>query len=200
MLISKSSQSLQLSSLCYELSSFWKFWQVRNLRLLFHLFVCLFVCPECCSQDTGRTVWPIITKLDPNMYLGKGYKPIYYVGQRSNNWVTRSKSRSNFEITVTPSIFELQRRSKAQNLGNAPGYQYSIPNFRWHSRRKNSPGPQNFVTFENFKILKISEGSINLTSDMEQSYANNPRKSISCSWRHQWRHIMTTKSAFYIHV
>ena len=35
-LISKSSQSLQLSSLCYELSSFWKFWQVRNLRLLFH--------------------------------------------------------------------------------------------------------------------------------------------------------------------
>ena len=43
-LISKSSQSLQLSSLCYELSSCWKFWQVRNLRLLFHLFVCLFVC------------------------------------------------------------------------------------------------------------------------------------------------------------
>ena len=39
-LISKSSQSLQLSSLCYELSSCWKFWQVRNLRLLFHLSVC----------------------------------------------------------------------------------------------------------------------------------------------------------------
>ena len=34
-LISKSSQSLQ-SSLSYEWSSFWKFWQVRNLRLLFH--------------------------------------------------------------------------------------------------------------------------------------------------------------------
>ena len=42
-LISKSSQSLQLSSLCYELSSFWKFWQVRNLWLLFHLFVFLSV-------------------------------------------------------------------------------------------------------------------------------------------------------------
>ena len=44
-LISKSPQSLQLSSLRYELSSFWKFWQVRNLRWLFHyLFVCLSVC------------------------------------------------------------------------------------------------------------------------------------------------------------
>ena len=43
-LISKSSQSLQLSSLCYELSSCWKFWQVRNLRLLFHLSVCLSAC------------------------------------------------------------------------------------------------------------------------------------------------------------
>ena len=38
-LISKSSQSLQLSSLCYELSSCWKFWQVRNLWLLFHPFL-----------------------------------------------------------------------------------------------------------------------------------------------------------------
>ena len=48
-LISKHSQSLQFSLLCYELSSFRKFWQVRNLRLLFHLFVCLClydVCPD----------------------------------------------------------------------------------------------------------------------------------------------------------
>ena len=89
-----------------------------------------------------------------------------------------SKSRSNLEITITPSIFELQRQSKAQNVGNLLGYQYNIPNFRWLSRRKSSPGPQNFVTFENFNILKISKGSLNLTSDMERSYAKNPRKSI----------------------
>ena len=31
-----SNWSLQLSSLSYEWSSFWKFWQVRNLRLPFH--------------------------------------------------------------------------------------------------------------------------------------------------------------------
>ena len=40
--ISKSSQSFKLSSLCYELSSFGKFWQVRNFRLLFHLYVSCF--------------------------------------------------------------------------------------------------------------------------------------------------------------
>ena len=54
-LISKSSQSLQLSSLCYELSSFWKFWQVRNLRLLFHLSVCLSVCLLAILRENGWT-------------------------------------------------------------------------------------------------------------------------------------------------
>ena len=103
---------------------------------------------------------------------------MYYVGQRSNSWVTRSKNKSNFENTITPLIFELQRGSNTQNRSNALGYPYSIPNFRWRSRRKSSPGHQNFVTFENFKILKISTGSLNLTSDMERSYANNPRKII----------------------
>ena len=90
----------------------------------------------------------------------------------------RSKSTSHFEITKTPLIFELQRRSKAQNVGSALGYQYSIPIFRWHSRWKSPSGPQNFATFENFKILKMFKGSLNLTSDVEWSYANNSRKSI----------------------
>ena len=35
--------------------------------------------------------------------------------------VTRSQGRSNFEIDISPSIFELERRSKAQNVGNAHG-------------------------------------------------------------------------------
>ena len=30
--------------------------------------------------------------------------------------VTRSPNKSNFEIDISPSIFELQRRSKAQNV------------------------------------------------------------------------------------
>ena len=48
--------------------------------------------------------------------------------------VTRSQSRSNFEIDVSPSIFELQCRSKAQNVGNAHGYLSGIFNFRYNFR------------------------------------------------------------------
>ena len=36
--------------------------------------------------------------------------------------VTISQSRSNFEMYISPSIFELQCRSKTQNVGNANGY------------------------------------------------------------------------------
>ena len=36
--------------------------------------------------------------------------------------VTSSQSRSNFEIATSPSILQLERRSKAQNIGNTHGY------------------------------------------------------------------------------
>ena len=48
--------------------------------------------------------------------------------------VTRSQNRSNFEIDISPSIFELERRSKAQNVGNAHGYLSGILNFRYNFR------------------------------------------------------------------
>ena len=48
--------------------------------------------------------------------------------------VTRSQSRSNFEIDISPSIFELERRSKAQNVGNVHGYLSGIFNFRYNFR------------------------------------------------------------------
>ena len=44
--------------------------------------------------------------------------------------VTRSKSRSNLKIVITQSIFELELRSKAQNVGYCTGYLDDIPNFR----------------------------------------------------------------------
>ena len=51
-------------------------------RLPFHLFVC----PHGpCGHDTGRTVSPIITKLDTNMDPWSGQKPIVFLGQSSNN-------------------------------------------------------------------------------------------------------------------
>ena len=51
-----------------------------------------------------------------------------------NDDVTGSQSRSNFEIDTSPSIFELERRSKAQNVGNANGYLYGIFNFQYTFR------------------------------------------------------------------
>ena len=48
--------------------------------------------------------------------------------------VTRSQNKSNFEIAISPSIFELERRSKAQNIGNADGHLSGIFNFRYHFR------------------------------------------------------------------
>ena len=48
--------------------------------------------------------------------------------------VTRSQSRSNFESDISPSIFELERWSKAQNVGNAHGYLSGLFNFRYNFR------------------------------------------------------------------
>ena len=50
--------------------------------------------------------------------------------------VTRSQSRSNFEIDISLSIFRLQRRSKAQNVEHANGYLSGIFNFRYNFRKK----------------------------------------------------------------
>ena len=44
--------------------------------------------------------------------------------------VTRLQSRSNFEIDISPSIFELQHQSKAQIVGNAHCYLSGMFNFR----------------------------------------------------------------------
>ena len=56
--------------------------------------------------------------------------------------VTRSQSRSNFEIDISPSILELQRRSKAQNDGKAHG----------HLSGQNSGHYENFETLNTASI------------------------------------------------
>ena len=48
--------------------------------------------------------------------------------------VTRSQNKSHFEIDISPLIFELQRRPKAQNVGNAHGYLSGIFNFQYNFR------------------------------------------------------------------
>ena len=46
------------------------------------LTVCLFVC---LLHGTGRSFWPISTKLGPHMESGPTQVPILFIGQRSNN-------------------------------------------------------------------------------------------------------------------
>ena len=65
--------------------------------------------------------------------------------------VTRSQSRSNFESYISPSIFELERRSKAQNVRNAHGYLSGIT-----SGKKSLSRAQNSGHFENFEILNTA--------------------------------------------
>ena len=48
--------------------------------------------------------------------------------------VSRSQSRLNIEIDISPSIFELERRSNVPNVGNANGYLSGIFNFRYNFR------------------------------------------------------------------
>ena len=91
------------------------------------LFVCLFVCN---IHDSGRTVQTINTKLSICMYLVSGYRCILFGVDDVIDDVIRSKNRSNFRIVITQSIFELELRSKAQNVGYWTGYLADIPNFR----------------------------------------------------------------------
>ena len=65
----------------------------------------------------------------------------------------RSNSMSDFEIAITPLIFELDRRSTAQNVENLTSYRFIKLNFRLDFRVKISPVPQNGGHFENFKIF-----------------------------------------------
>ena len=64
--------------------------------------------------------------------------------------VTRSQSRSNFESDISPSIFELERRSKDH------GYLSGLFNFRYNFRQKSLLRAQNSGHFENFEILNTA--------------------------------------------
>ena len=85
----------------------------KYVRLTVCLSVCLFVCN---IHDTGRTVQAINTKLGTYMYLGSGYRCILFGVDDIIDDVIKFKNRPNFEIAITPSIFKIERRSKAQHV------------------------------------------------------------------------------------
>ena len=65
----------------------------------------------------------------------------------------RSNSMSDFEIAITPLIFELERRTKAQIVGISMAYLDLGPQIRYNFRFERSPGPQNGAHFENSEIF-----------------------------------------------
>ena len=103
--------------------------------------------------------------------------------------VTRSQNRSNIEIYISPSIFELQRRSKPQNVGNAHGYLSGCSTSGITSGEKSLSGSKS-GHFENFEIL-------NTASIWPQMWKYRPKlchKMFFLWWRrHRWRHRVTSK-------
>ena len=86
----------------------------KYVRLTVCVFVCLSVCLSVCNvDDTGRTVRVINTKLGTYMYLGSGYMCIVLGVDDVIDDVIKFTNKSNFEIVITPSIFELERRTKS---------------------------------------------------------------------------------------
>ena len=148
-------------------------------------------------MHNSRTLWQIITKLDPYMYWVTGSCRLPGQLSRSQNQVTRSENRPNFEIAITLLIFELKLWSIAQNVGSALGYPINITYFRWHFWRKSSHWPQNFITLQKFYLFNIAPIRYQKWKDHVQIMRE---KIFSWWWRHWWRHSVTTKSAFYIHV
>ena len=100
------------------------------------LFVCLFVSLSRCLS--GRFNYEGLVPHKQNFagtLLGMS-SCASYVSRTHDviDDVTRSQSRSNFKSHISPSIFELERRSNAQNVGNAHGYLSGLFNFRYNFR------------------------------------------------------------------
>ena len=112
----------------------------------------------------------------------------------------RSKSRSNFEIAITPLIFELERRTKSQNVGNGLAYLSVWHNFRYNVRFKIAPEPRNGGHIENFEIFKIGSFWHKIWKEHHKILH---KECFWCSWLHWWRHSVTSKcvpKCAYIHV
>ena len=104
--------------------------------------------------------------------------------------VTRSQSRSNFESDISPSIFELERRSKAQNV-------MAMAIFLVYSTSGITSGKKVCRELKIVAILKILKYQTQLQFDLryEKIVPNYAKKVFSWWWRHRWRHRVASKSA-----
>ena len=101
------------------------------------LFVCVsvYVCHDVCPDDLAMKDWCHTNNILQVYYWGcLVVQVIFNILIDIIDDVTRSQNRSNFEIAISLSIFELEHRSKAQNVGHAKDYLSGIFNFLYHLR------------------------------------------------------------------
>ena len=151
---------------------------VSEVTMFSHcVFVCLFVClciyHGVCPDDLTMKDWCHTNNFTGTL-LGMSSCACYVSGTHDfTDDVTRSQSRSNLEIDISPPIFKLECRSEAQSIGNTHGYLSGIFNFRYHFR----------CHFENFEILIWPQIVPNYTR----------KKYFSWWWHHRWRHRVASK-------
>ena len=131
-------------------------------------------------HDNWRTNKDIIFKLSVHMYhwiVNMRWQTILdcYVDD-----VIGSENKSKLWTAIALSIFELEHRSKAQNVTNAMAIFVAYSN-------------SSFTSGKNVKI----KHSFNLTSKMKRWSQIVREKLFSWWWRHQLRHTVTSKSSIY---
>ena len=81
------------------------------------LFVCVYVCHDVCPDNLTMKDWCHTNNILLVHCWGCLVVQVMFRTHDVIDDVTRSQSRSNFEIDISPMIFELRRRSKTQNVG-----------------------------------------------------------------------------------
>ena len=130
---------------------------------------CVFVCVCLCSSQCLSGRFNYYGMVPHKQYLAGTLSGMpscaSYVSRNYDviDDVTRWQSRSNFQIDISSSIFELEHRTKTQNVGNANGHLSGIFNFRYNFRQKKFVASSKWGPFWKFRNIKHS---FNLTSDM----------------------------------
>ena len=109
------------------------FFEILQVCSFDGMSVCLSVC---LFHDTVHIVTAINTKLGTHMELASGYRCILFGVDDVTDDVTGLKSKSNFEIAINLLIFQIERRSKAGNIGTSMTYLDILLNCRYNFRFK----------------------------------------------------------------
>ena len=119
--------------------------------------VCVYVCHDVCPDDLTMKDWCNTNNiLQVHCWRCLVVQGMFHALMTSLMTSQGDKVGQSFEIDIYPSIFALERQSKAQNVGNTNGYLSGMFNFRYNFRWKSLSRAQNGDHFENFEILNTA--------------------------------------------